>query len=263
MTQTDIALLLADAADEVEIGIAPVQAVMRGGRRRRARRWAVAATTALVLAGSTGATLALTGMPGGHGGRGAPVATRPASPEARHVFEPQRTDLATGTDHGKKWQVFLDVWGAPRDESEAERQIQEMGEYGVFPGAVEKASALVGKTSYFVRRAVGDGEPSTIIFDSVTRPDEMSGHDLKAGAAPLLPGTDGPTRLVVGQVAKTAERVTCTWKDGTTTDVAKPPANTEVSTEQPAIRAAEGFPANWFVCLAPASTSFKSVEVTK
>ncbi|MFB7508308.1 hypothetical protein ACFC0P_33555, partial [Streptomyces broussonetiae] len=48
MTQTDIALLLADAADEVEIGIAPVQAVIRGGRRRRARRWAVAAATALV-----------------------------------------------------------------------------------------------------------------------------------------------------------------------------------------------------------------------
>ncbi|MYW16381.1 hypothetical protein GT039_12405, partial [Streptomyces sp. SID2955] len=58
MAHSDIALLLADAADEVEIGIAPVQAVVRGGRRRRARRRAVLAATALVLTGSTGAALA-------------------------------------------------------------------------------------------------------------------------------------------------------------------------------------------------------------
>ncbi|MFD0445221.1 hypothetical protein ACFQ10_26725 [Streptomyces indonesiensis] len=50
MTQHDIALLLADAADEVKIGIAPAQALIRGGRRRKARRWAVVATTTLVVA---------------------------------------------------------------------------------------------------------------------------------------------------------------------------------------------------------------------
>ena len=55
----DIALLLADAADEVEVGAAPYQAVVRGGRRRKTRRWAVAAVAAAVIAGSTGTTLAL------------------------------------------------------------------------------------------------------------------------------------------------------------------------------------------------------------
>lgn len=60
-TDTDIAFLLAEAADEVEIGIAPYQAVLRGGRRRKARRWAIAAAAALVVAGSTG-TLALAGV---------------------------------------------------------------------------------------------------------------------------------------------------------------------------------------------------------
>ncbi|MER5828915.1 hypothetical protein ABT086_43740, partial [Streptomyces mirabilis] len=60
MTHRDIAFLLADAADEAEIGIAPYQAVVRGGRRRKARRWALAAAAALVIAGSTG-TLALAG----------------------------------------------------------------------------------------------------------------------------------------------------------------------------------------------------------
>ncbi|MEY2247638.1 hypothetical protein AB8A21_32650, partial [Streptomyces sp. BF23-18] len=42
-TDADIAVLLARAADEVEIGAAPCQAVVRGGRRRRARRWATVA----------------------------------------------------------------------------------------------------------------------------------------------------------------------------------------------------------------------------
>lgn len=59
-SDTDIAFLLAEAADEVEIGTAPYQAVLRGGRRRKARRWATAAAAALVIAGSTG-TLALAG----------------------------------------------------------------------------------------------------------------------------------------------------------------------------------------------------------
>lgn len=51
MTQHDIAFLLAEAADEVKIGTAPVQALIRGGRSRKARRWAVVATTTLVAAG--------------------------------------------------------------------------------------------------------------------------------------------------------------------------------------------------------------------
>ncbi|MDG4864788.1 hypothetical protein P8605_42235, partial [Streptomyces sp. T-3] len=55
MAERDIALLLADAADGVEPGIAPFQAVVRGGKRRRARRrWAIGAAAALVIAGSTG-----------------------------------------------------------------------------------------------------------------------------------------------------------------------------------------------------------------
>ena len=50
--ERDIALLLADATGEVEIGIAPYQAVVRGGRRRKARRWTVAAAAAAVIVGA-------------------------------------------------------------------------------------------------------------------------------------------------------------------------------------------------------------------
>lgn len=263
MTQTDIALLLADAADEVEIGIAPVQAVLRGGRRRRARRWAVAATTALVLAGSTGATLALTGMPGGHGDRGAPVATRPASPEARHVYQPQRTELSRGTDHGKEWMVSIDVWGAPRDKAEAAVQLEAMKEYGLGLGARPNLSGLVGKTSYYVNLYYGNDHPRTMIFDSVDKWDHMAGTDLVSGAVPLAEeDVVGPSRLVVGRIAKSARQVTCAWMNGTTT-VARPSSAYTAAGNESVIRSAAGTPVNWFVCVGPDGTGYKDVRVTK
>jgi hypothetical protein len=263
MTDSDIALLLADAADEVEIGIAPYQAVLRGGRRRRARRWALAAATALVLAGSS-ATLAVAGLPGGDGGRGGSVATQPApSPTASpDVFTAQRTTLATGQENGKEWRVLIDVWAAPRDEAEAQGQLEAMGEYGERPSDVREASQLVGKSSFFVRRADGD-RVQTVIEDVFTAEDTMSGTDVEAAAIALNIGSDDPYRLVIGQVATTAQRVVCTWKNGTTTEVDRAPSNTEINSDEMAIRSAEGSPHDWFVCVAPKGTEYESVEVTR
>ncbi|WP_443045022.1 hypothetical protein [Streptomyces sp. Go40/10] len=262
MTQTDIALLLADAADEVEIGIAPVQAVIRGGRRRKARRWAVAAATALVLAGSTGATLAFAGLPGEHADRGTSVASRPASAEERHVYAPQRTELARGTEHGKEWRVWVEVWGAPRDTREAVRQFDAMRRAGLRP-AVDKAADLVGKTSYFSMRSYGDGRSLVVMFDTHRRVDRLSGTDLMAAAVPLEEvRPTAPERLVVGHVAKTAREVTCRWKDG---------SSTVAPLEGPAghggtslIRPVAGYPGgNWFVCIAPQGTAYQDAEVTR
>ncbi|MFI5682292.1 hypothetical protein [Streptomyces sp. NPDC051636] len=247
MTQTDIALLLADAADEVDIGTAPVQAVIRGGRRRRARRWAVAATTAVVLAGSTGATLAVTGLPGGHGDRGASVAT---SPGQRHVYTPQRTELSRGSDHGKDWRVVVSVWGVPRDGAEANGQRHAMTADGINSEALPRASGLVGKTSYFVSLYYGNDHPRLVLFDTVGEWDRVSGTDLGAGAVPLAEeDVAGPHRLVVGRVAKTAEQVKCTWQDGSST--------AEVT------RDAAGTPVKWFVCVGPEGTGWKDVKVLR
>ncbi|MEV5983902.1 hypothetical protein AB0L85_02665 [Streptomyces sp. NPDC052051] len=264
MTHKDIALLLADAADEVEIGIAPYQAVIRGGRRRRARRLAVAAATALVLCGSTGATLALTGLPGGDGDRVAPVATRPTAPvppEDRHVYAPQRTTLATGTDQGKTWQVYIDVWGVPRDESEARRQLDAMRAAGEAP-AVRQASGLVGKTSYFVGRSVSGGKSLVITFNTVRKMDpEKGGYE--AFSTSLEPGAVGPERLVVGRVGKGARQVMCKWRDGTTSSARKALDASARAGDHGVIRPAAGTPVNWFVCLAPSETGFESAEVVK
>ncbi|WP_426569636.1 hypothetical protein [Streptomyces canus] len=264
MKHQDIALLLAEAADGVEIGTAPAQALLRGGRRRRARRRAVATAAALVVVGVTGA-LAAGGLPGGDGGRVAPAATQ--SPTASPtLFQPHgRTTLATGTDGGKEWRVTIDVWPAPVDAQEAQAMMDAMAEYGETPTAVRTAAELVGRSAYFVHRGTeenGVGWEHLTLSSMTTRDDHMAGKDIDAFAVPLDPGSLGPDRLVIGHVAKTARQVTCTWEDGTTSVVRKAPADTETATDDPAIRPAEGSPYNWFVCLAPQGTEYRSAEVT-
>ncbi|MFJ5308987.1 hypothetical protein [Streptomyces sp. NPDC088350] len=265
MTETDIALLLADAADEVEIGIAPYQAVIRGGRRRRARRWALATATALVVVGTSGG-LALAGLGGGDGGEVSPAVTRqstpPSTPEERHVYAPQETMLGAGTEKGETWYVTVDVWGAPRTEAEAQAQLNAMSNRGEEPWDKDKASALVGKITYFVRHSYGSGAPTLLMGDSASPQDTMAGTDLKSGASSLDPKkTDGPQRLVVGQVAKTAQTVLCTWKDGTSTEAHRVAAGADVNSDEATIRPAAGSPDNWFVCVGAEGAKFDSVKV--
>ncbi|MFF4114242.1 hypothetical protein ACFY0P_12320 [Streptomyces sp. NPDC001714] len=262
MTQaeSDIALLLADAADEVEIGIAPVQAVMRGGRRRRSRRWAVAAATAVaVLAGAAGVTVAVAGLPGEQRTQ---VAAPPASPEARHVYEPQVTELSRGVYKGTEWHVSVQVWGAPRTDAEAVRQWHAMAALGMKP-AVDKPAELVGRTSHFATRASGGDRPQQLMYDSVAAPDRMSGTDLQSMATRFTPDAASSGQLVVGEVATTAREVTCQWKDGTST-VARLATGHTPGSPASAIRPAAGYPwANWFVCVSPEGKIFKEVKVTK
>ncbi|CDR06843.1 hypothetical protein [Streptomyces iranensis] len=261
MTQHDIALLLADAADEVKIGIAPAQALIRGGRRRKARRWAVVATTTLVVAGSTGA-LALTGL-SGDGDRGVSPASRPvASAEASEPH--MRTTLASGTDAGVPWRVYIDVWKAPADTVEAQATLAAMAKFGEHPEDVSTASELVGKVAHFVHRVTGKEARTTQIADmALPEDDVLSGGEYGTVSLPLLPGNDTAPRLVTGQVAKTAREVTCTWKDGTSTKVGRASAATEANAAVPVIHSPKHSPYDWFVCLAPKSTAFEGIKVTK
>ncbi|MBW8796384.1 MAG: hypothetical protein JF597_23135 [Streptomyces sp.] len=263
MTQaeSDIALLLADAADEVEIGIAPVQAVLRGGRRRRTRRWAVAAATAVaVLAGSAGATLAVAGLPGEHRTQ---VAAHPASPEARHVYDPQWTTLSRGTYQGREWSANVQVWGAPRNETEADRQFDAMDAMGMKPADVRVPADLIGKISYFATRGWEGEHGQQVMFNTVRTPETYAGTDLEAIATRFSSDPASSGRLVIGIVAKTAQEVTCHWKDGRT-GVAHPLVGFSAHDDGNAIRAVDGFPtANWFVCVAPQGTVYQSAEVTK
>ncbi|WP_240203617.1 hypothetical protein [Streptomyces actuosus] len=263
MTDRGIALLLADAAEGVEIGAAPTQAVIRGGRRRRARRWAVAAATALVVVGSSGA-LAVTALPGGGGQRVAPATQVPASrtpgvaePVARHL-------LAVGVDQGRTWQVDIDVWPAPRDATEARALLAAMAAYGEYPADADEPSALVGRSAYFVRHGIGEAEADGTLTTEATTTgaDRMTGTDIETVAVPLDPTTQGPQRLVIGHVATTARQVTCTWKDGTTTEVPRA-TGSDVDSDDQVIRTVEGSPYAWFVCLAPQGTAFESARVTQ
>ncbi|MFF6786028.1 hypothetical protein [Streptomyces sp. NPDC012510] len=249
VTHRDIALLLADAADEVEVGMAPVQAVVRGGRRRKTRRWAVGAAAALVIVSST-ASLAVAELRGGDRNSVAPMATQSPTAEERDVRAPQRTLLARGTFRGKEWTVYLDVWVAPRDAAEAREQLTAMDEFEVRPTDAHKASELIGKSSYVVYRTFGDTVSRTFI-DVFTKDDTMTGTDMQSGEFLLNAESDGPYGLVIGQVAKTAQRVTCTWNDGTTAEVRRAPEKDHVNSGEQAIRSSKGSPVDWFVCLIP------------
>ncbi|MEU9346403.1 hypothetical protein AB0D74_34870 [Streptomyces sp. NPDC048278] len=241
-TESDIALLLADAADEVEIGIAPVQAVMRGGRRRRTRRWAVAATAVAVLAGSAGATLAVTGLPREHRAQ--------VAHEVWDASKARFSELASGDDHGKHWQVLLSVWAAPHDRTEAAQQLEAMREFGIADGAQPRLADLVGKTSHYVTLRYGDDRLRPIMFDTVTKWEKLTGHDLESAGVPLTEEDgEGPNRLVVGMVAGTAKLVECTFDNGTSY-FARPTA-------------AAGSPVSWFVCLAPQGVRPGTAEVIK
>lgn len=255
MTHRDISLLLADAADEVEIGMAPVQAVMRGGRRRRTRRWAVAGAVAMVIAGST-ASLAVKGLHG-DGRRGALVATQGST----DVLTPQRTVLASGTAQSEEWQVFIDVWSAPRDEAEARKQWAAMVERGETPGGLDRPAELIGKKAFFVYRSFGDNTEVTVL-DVFTKESTQSGTDMQNFEF-TLGRPDDLIRLVIGHVAKTAQLVTCTWKDGTTTEVRRVPEGYDVNSDEQVIRPAAGSPVNWFVCLAPQGKAYQSAKVTE
>ncbi|MDT7844715.1 hypothetical protein [Streptomyces justiciae] len=265
MTNSDITLLLADATDEVEIGIAPYDAVIRGGRRRKARRWAVAAATALVIAGSS-ATLAVAGLPGGSG-TVTPPATQAPTATGADLYTPQRTTLATGVEDGKEWQVLIDVWAAPRTESQAAGQLEAMGEYGDVPTGVTKAAELIGKSSYVTFLSDGDsGDRDNrrgVYEDAFEETDvPMRGTDVESAAIPFRTSNEHVERLVIGMVGRDADQVTCTWKDGTKTKVDRPENDAETATDQPAIRRAEGSPVDWFVCLAPKGTEYGSADVT-
>ncbi|MFP3991076.1 hypothetical protein U9R90_27120 [Streptomyces sp. E11-3] len=141
----DIALRLADAADEVEVGIAPYQAVIRGGRRRKARRWVVGAVAALVIAGSAG-SLASAMVEGREEAR---PAVQQKTADQRHVYVPQRTELGA---------FEVEVWGAPLSKSEAREQKERMIEAGVWEARQADPVPELGVAWYVVVAAgAGDG----------------------------------------------------------------------------------------------------------
>ncbi|UUU21614.1 hypothetical protein [Streptomyces sp. DSM 40750] len=262
--ERDIALLLADATGEVEIGIAPYQAVVRGGRRRKARRWTVAAAAAAVIVGATG-TLTVAGVTGGDQGRVVPAATAPVTPEPRDLSQPSRTTLAEGRDQGKDWRVTIETWEAPRDEEEAAEQLAAMGLFGDEPTEGDSGAELVGKSWYFVHLTVGDEQTRSLVNGEA---DALSGRDLEGFATPLHTADrnedDALERLVIGKVAPTAQQVRVTWSDGTSVDVDRDGDDVRYEDlRNPRIVEVKGAQADWFVALAPEGVGYESVEVTK
>ncbi len=231
MTHRDIAFLLADAADEAEIGGLPGGGPWWPPPQGPPLR-ALAAAAALVIAGSTG-TLALAGVTGGDAQEVAPAATRPPVGDERHVYEPQRSDLGRGTEHGKKWKVVIDVWGAPRNKAEAQGQRDAMTGSGLGKPwvNVRDASELIEQELVCFVRLTLDGKTSIKLL-GVREGRHHGGHGphVRRDAAghqwdgdeqdrPAARGRSGVT---------TAQEVTCTWDDGSTTEASRPSPGTGI-----------------------------------
>lgn len=228
----------------------------------------VAAAAAVVIGGTTG-TLALAVTDGGRG-RVAPAATAPVptevvTPDARVRNEPWRSTLAEGRDQGTVWRVAIDVWDAPKNKEEASEQLAAMGLFGDEPTGVDGAADLVGKSWHFVHLTVGEDRTVALIDGEA---DTFSGRDLVAYATVLRTGDwdkEGtPKRLVIGQVAPTAQNVRVTWSDDTFVDVRRDRDDGwHADLRNPRIVEVKGARASWFVALAPEGVGYRSAEVTK
>ncbi|AZM52977.1 hypothetical protein DMA15_10530 [Streptomyces sp. WAC 01529] len=221
----DIAHRLTAAADEVEIGIAPYQAVMRGGRRRKTRRWVVGALAAVAIAGSTG-SLALAVVDG-------ESRTRPAalvdSAEARHVYAPQVTPLTKVLDKAGKEVagVELRTWGAPLDASEARGQERAMREAGVWDErTTDPVPALNRPWHAIVVKA--DGKEKLTSFGLQ---DKEPGGDDGLSFASVEIEVKGE-KLMIGHVGPKTKRVELEHEHGTT---------------EPHLRRAAGSAYLWFI----------------
>ena len=187
-------------------------------------------------------TLAVTGLPREHRAQ--------VAHQVWDASKAQFSELGSGDDHGKHWQVLLSVWAAPHNRTEAAQQLEAMREFGIADGAQPRLADMVGKTSHYVTLRYGDDRLRPIMFDTETTWEKLSGDDLQSAAVPLAKeDTEGPERLVVGMVAGTAQQVRCTFDEGTSISV------------QPV--EGQGSPVNWFVCLGPQGAQSKTVRVVK
>ncbi|WP_413754947.1 hypothetical protein [Streptomyces sp. MMBL 11-3] len=91
----------------------------------------------------------------------------------------------------------------------------------------------------------------------------LSGDEYGTMSLPPRPENDTVARLVIGQIAKTTREVTCTWKGHTSTKVGRASADTEANTADPVMRSIKHSPYDWFVCLAPKSTEYEGIKVTR
>ncbi|MEC4017789.1 hypothetical protein [Streptomyces sp. H27-D2] len=260
--QGGIAGRLADAAQAAIVGPVPYEAVVRGGRRRTARRWAVAGATALVIAGSTG-TLALAGVVGGADRDGTSVAasaSASASAEQRHVFRPQRTTLGSGRDGGHDWKVTIEVWGAPKADWEAVAQYREMAERGDAPRGHDGRSPSRRNGWHFVHVIV-DGKSSTRVQDENPDPeDKPSGH---FESYELAPDRSPAPTFLVGQVERGVEQVVATWKGGSLQEVGPVPKGQGFAgVGGPMLVPVKGMEQeNWFAIVEPKNEGPESVTI--
>lgn len=200
MRQRGIAVLLREAADQVEPGMAPYQAVVRGGRRRKARRWAAGAVATLALTG-VAATLGANVLMTGQAAPSVAAQTEP-SPQERHVYTPWVTPLADlpGGKTGAGARMSVEVWGAPRTAGEIREQQARMIRQGVWQDRRTDPVRVGDVWFSVVTTGLKDGRRAIVI----------DGLEQAAGSGYVsygLPKDLVSGRWIVGQVSPDVRRI--------------------------------------------------------
>ncbi|MFJ4716799.1 hypothetical protein [Streptomyces sp. NPDC088785] len=202
-TGTDISELLAEAAQDVQITHAPVDAIVVGGRRRRNRRRATGAVVALAVVCTAGVVASSTL---GEGSGAAPAAT-----EQRAAPRPLTEVIASGRLDGKPWTLSVDVWQRAGDAREAGRVWDAMQEVE-YPDVQRAGGAggpeLVRKDWFFANLKVG--ERRSFVDDGALN--AAGDRKVESSWGKLSP--TGSSWFVFGRTAPGVHTVECTWDDG-------------------------------------------------
>ncbi|MEV7021589.1 hypothetical protein [Kitasatospora sp. NPDC093558] len=256
--ETAAARRLGELAGSVEIGPAPYDRLVAGGRRRlRRRRLLGTGAAAVVVAVAVGGVTALGGF--GASGRGAgdpaftvaappsatasatapatPTATTPATPTApaRDPFTPIRTMVGHGTVGGKEWQAWAALWPATATKQDARRQAELMYEdrHAAIPQLPKPVDADTDRSwqtgldlvnLYLTvdgKRQVDDSvhdAPAPGILGA-TAP-AVDHHPVSASGTMLgfKGGEMGAAPVVIAEVRRDVAKVVITWDDGSTSE---------------------------------------------
>lgn len=198
MTGEGVALLLREAAGNVELGAVPYAEVVRGGMRRKARRRAAGTMAALALTGCAGLFVANLTLSQSQG----QVAAQPQrqvavqAPE-RYVASPLVVHL---TDVGGK-RILMEVWGAPRTDAELRTQKARLVEQGLWDERAAEPHKIgdVWRLVY-----LSSGGKREIMTHGVAGDSGFASYSARVGSR----------KLAWGNIPENVKRVVYNWRSG-------------------------------------------------
>ncbi|MBV6700579.1 hypothetical protein [Kitasatospora aureofaciens] len=244
------ARVLSGLAESVEIGSAPYDRLIAGGRRRLRRRRVLSTGAAAVLVAAAVGGVAVFGGLGQKGPGVSDVAAAPsavatsepaaavtvsATPTApaRDPFTPVRTVVGHGTANGRQWQAWAALWPATATKEDAYRQAELIWEdrHAAIPQLPKTTRADIDRgwnphVDTVNLYLTVDGQRQ--VDDTVHQTDVPGGPDTGAGSSSPTSGGGamlgfkgaemGASPVVIEGVRPGVAKIAVTWNTGGTSE---------------------------------------------